>query len=125
MYKRQGSGSPLITRSVDYAANVLYILSFMSCGDGGTEAARLLGLLGLPNKTTMGPKSFPVVESYISPVIQELANDIVYKRNLAEEVRLTLRDEALFDLWVQGNLHQDSFRYLHFCIINRALSSTC
>jgi hypothetical protein len=39
-------------RSTDYAVNVLYVLGFMSMGDGGTEAARLLGLLGLPNDTT-------------------------------------------------------------------------
>ena len=36
-------------RVTDYAVNVLYVLSFLSCGDGGNEAARVLGLLGLPN----------------------------------------------------------------------------
>jgi hypothetical protein len=36
-------------RSSDYAVNVLYVLGFISMGDGCSEAARLLGLLGLPN----------------------------------------------------------------------------
>jgi hypothetical protein len=38
-------------RSTDYAINVLWVLGFISVGDGCTEAARLLGLLGLPNDT--------------------------------------------------------------------------
>jgi hypothetical protein len=37
-------------KSTDFAAvNTLYVHGFLSCGDGGTEAQRLLGLLGLPN----------------------------------------------------------------------------
>jgi hypothetical protein len=40
-------------RMSDYAINLLYVLGFLSCGDGGTEAGRVLGLLGLPNDTTM------------------------------------------------------------------------
>jgi hypothetical protein len=45
-------------RSTDYAINVLYVLGFVSVGDGCTEAARLLGVLGLPNDTTMESRSF-------------------------------------------------------------------
>jgi hypothetical protein len=48
-------------RSTDYAVNVLYVQGFMSMGDGGTEAARLLGLLGLPNDTTMKSRSFTII----------------------------------------------------------------
>ena len=40
-------------RSTNYAINVLYVLGFISCGDGCTEAARILGLLGLLNDPTM------------------------------------------------------------------------
>ena len=50
-------------RSTDYAVNVLYVLSFLASGDGGTEAAKLLGLLGLPNDTTMESRSFSIIES--------------------------------------------------------------
>lgn len=42
-----------ISRNTDYSANILFVLAFIHNGDGGTEAARLLGLLGLPNNTTM------------------------------------------------------------------------
>jgi len=110
-----GAGSPLISRNIDYAANVLCVLSFISCGDWGTEAGHVLGLLGLPNKTTMGPKSFATVEASIGLIIQQLANDVVYKRNLVEEVRLCLGDKVnndgalLFDLWQQGNLPDDQW----------------
>jgi predicted RNA-binding Zn-ribbon protein involved in translation (DUF1610 family) len=45
-------------RSTDYAVNVLYVLGFIAMGDGCTEAGRLLGLLGLPNDTTMESRSF-------------------------------------------------------------------
>jgi hypothetical protein len=34
-------------RISDYGFNVLYVLGLTSCGDGGTEAARLLAMLGL------------------------------------------------------------------------------
>ena len=52
-------------RSTDYAINILYVLGFISCGDGCTEAARLLGLLGLPNDTTMETRSFGIIEDRI------------------------------------------------------------
>jgi hypothetical protein len=39
---------------LDFAMNLLYVIGFLSCRDGGTEAGRVLGLLfGLPNDTTM------------------------------------------------------------------------
>jgi hypothetical protein len=90
-------------RSTDYAVNVLYVLSFLSCGDGGTEAARLLGLLGLPNDTTMHSRSFGIVEERMSPIIQSVTNRIL-QENLIEEVRLTFaaipnKDPRDFELW--------------------------
>ena len=42
-----------ITRITDFAVNVLCVLGFLSSGDGGTEAARLLGMLGIANDATM------------------------------------------------------------------------
>jgi hypothetical protein len=45
-------------RMTDYAVNVLFVLGFISVGDGHTEAGQLLGLLGLPNDTTMMNRSF-------------------------------------------------------------------
>jgi hypothetical protein len=49
-------------RSTGYVINVLYVVGFLSGGDGGTEAARLFGLLGLANCTTMKTRSFTIIE---------------------------------------------------------------
>jgi hypothetical protein len=56
-------------RSTDYAVYVLYVLGFLSVGDRCTEAARLLGLLGLPNDTMMKSRSFTIIKDRISPII--------------------------------------------------------
>jgi hypothetical protein len=51
-----------VQRNTDFALNVLYVIGFLSSGDGGVEASRILGLLGLPNDTTMETRSFPKIE---------------------------------------------------------------
>jgi hypothetical protein len=74
----------------DRGRNILYVIGgFLSCGDGPTESARILGLLGLPNDTTMKSRSFGLIEERISPIIQAVTADILLE-NLTEEVRLTL-----------------------------------
>jgi hypothetical protein len=90
-------------RSTDYAVNVLYVLGFLSSGDGCSEAARILGLLGLPNDTTMQSRSFSIVEERISRIIQSVTSRILLD-NLIEEVRLTFaaipnKDPNDFELW--------------------------
>jgi hypothetical protein len=90
-------------RSTDYAMNVLYVLGFISMGDGCTEAARLLGLLGLPNDTTMKSRSFTIIESRIGPIIRQLCDDIIMD-NLMEEVKLSMEasethDEHDYKVW--------------------------
>jgi hypothetical protein len=90
-------------RSTDYAANVLYVLAFLWMGDGCSEAARLLELLGLPNDTTMESRSFTIIEDRIGPVIRSLTRDIL-EENLIEEARLTmesceLQDQHDFGIW--------------------------
>ena len=52
-------------RITDYAININYVLGFCSAGDGGAKAACVLGLLGLPNDTTMESRSFPTLEERI------------------------------------------------------------
>jgi hypothetical protein len=63
----------------------LYVLGVISNGDGGLEAERLLGLLGLPNDTTMEGKSFANIEDRIAPTILKVNNEIIHE-NLIEEV---------------------------------------
>jgi hypothetical protein len=59
-------GAPSRDRSTDYAINVLFVLAFVTMGDGCTEAARLLALLGLPNAYTMESRSFTIIEERLS-----------------------------------------------------------
>jgi hypothetical protein len=91
-------------RSTDYAVNVLYVLGFLSCGDGGSEAAKVLGILGLPNDTTMEKRSFGIIEERISRVIKDNTQKILLD-NLMEEVRLSMNDafdENDYKLWTSS-----------------------
>mgnify|MGYP000417149400 CR=1 FL=1 len=100
-------------RDVDCAANVLCVLSFMACGDGGAEAGKLLGLLGLPNSTTFAKRSFGLTERFLGPELLRLADEVVCEKNLTDEVRLVLGDKRdndnvlLFDLWKEKKLPQN------------------
>ena len=76
-------------RSLDYAINVLYVLGFNAVGDGCTDAARILGLLGLPNDTTMESRSFTITKDWLVPLIFKVCNDIL-QQNLMEEVQLSM-----------------------------------
>jgi hypothetical protein len=100
MHEEQEDG---YERMTDFAVNVLYILGFVSSGDGCSEAGRLLGLLGLPNHTTMESRSFGIIEERLGPVLRELCNEII-KENLVEEARLSMeasptQDAMDFKLW--------------------------
>lgn len=96
-------------RNTDHALNTLFVLSFIASGDGGTEAARLCGLIGLPNSTTMQSRSFGNIEEQMSSAIQDLTDTIIM-RNLEAEVKHVLGDQLdnhgnlLYDLWLQREL---------------------
>ena len=99
-------GSVLIERTSDYALNVQYVLGFMGCGDGGREAACILGFVGLPNSTTMETRTFQIIEQRIGPVIRQLTHDIM-RENLIDEVEQALKkadnfDLNVFNLWKQS-----------------------
>jgi hypothetical protein len=84
-------------RMTDYAVNVLYVLGFISVGDGSTEAGRLLGLLGLPNDTTMMNRSFGIIEERIGRFVRQLCDEILLA-NIEEEARLSM-NEFDFNVW--------------------------
>ena len=90
-------------RMTDYALNVLYVVAMICNGDGSAEAGRLLGLLGLPNDTTMSTRTFGIIEERIAPVVFTLYNSILVE-NLTEEVRISFGDnnKNAFDLWKQS-----------------------
>jgi hypothetical protein len=96
-------------RMTDYALNVLYVLGFVSIGDGHTEAGRILGLCGLPNDTTMNSRSFHMIEERIGPYIRELGEEII-RDNLIEEVRssmLLAGNSDYFETW-KSSLSDDT-----------------
>jgi hypothetical protein len=105
-------------RMTDYAVNILYVAGMISIGDGCTEAGRLLGLVGLPNNTTMECRSFSIIEERISPVIKRLM-DAILLENLAEEVRITMEKSDTLDMndfeqWKQalnGDIVLSKFKY--------------
>jgi hypothetical protein len=84
-------------RMTDYAVNVLYVLGFISVGDGCTEAGRLLGLLGLPNDTTMANRSFGIIEQRIGTFVRKLCDEIIVS-NMEEEAKLSM-NELDFNVW--------------------------
>ena len=113
-----GSGSALIMRTTDHAINILYVLGFVASGDGGKEAERLLGYLGLPNSTTMARRSFITIEKRIAPVILELLEEII-QENLVKEVELTMRTaqpfvEAKFDKWKDANNNNNNINRVDY-----------
>jgi len=67
-------------------------------GDGCTEAARMLGLMGLPNDTTMDGRSFHIIEERIGPLMRQLTDEVLLE-NLIEEVRLSSDNESDFETW--------------------------
>jgi hypothetical protein len=93
-------------RTTDFAVNIMYVIGFESVGDdGGVEAAQILGLLGLPNDTTMESRSFPTIEERINPKMERLALDIM-RENLILEVKESLTacglDDNDFEQWKQS-----------------------
>jgi len=97
-----GSGSALIERNTDCAVNILFVLGFITSGDGGKEAERILGLLGLPNYTTMEKRSFTTIEEHITGPTQDLAKEVMFENlSAAVEKHFAGRQQdgvLLFDL---------------------------
>ena len=88
------AGSPSLKghcKSTDYAVNNLFVLAMMLSGDGGTESGRVMGLLDLPNHSSMSKSTFADLESRLAPLIIELTKELL-EENLLEEIRLT-KDE--------------------------------
>jgi hypothetical protein len=84
-------------RMTDYAANVLYVLGLISVGDGATEAGRMLGLLGLPNDTTMMNRSFGIIEERVSRFVRTLCDEII-KDNIDAEAKASM-NEFDYNVW--------------------------
>jgi hypothetical protein len=88
-------------RMTGYAAKVLYVVGLISVGDGATEAGRLLGLMGLPNDTTMMNRSFGMIEERVGKYVQEMCAAVI-KDNIDEEAKLSMNefDYNVWKIWV-------------------------
>jgi hypothetical protein len=84
-------------RMTDYCANVLYVIGLISVGDGATEAGRLLGLMGLPNDTTMMNRSFGIIEERIGHFVREMCESII-KDNIDQEAKASM-NEFDYNVW--------------------------
>lgn len=91
-------------RNTDCAANAQHVPAFLSSGDGGTEAARLNGMLGLLNATHMQNRSFGETEKQMSSNLEQLTEELILV-NLDREASTVLGDETdgsgnkLTELW--------------------------
>ena len=99
--------------NIFYAANILFVVGSMASGDGGKEAERTLGFLGLPNSSSMEKRSFPGLERRISDVIHELTEDILSEnRQRAVELHYDglrhTNGELLYDMWLEKRLDDPS-----------------
>jgi hypothetical protein len=91
----------------DYAVNFLYVLGFLTVGDGSWEAQRILGLLDLLNLTTMEKQTFTKVENKVSSFIVRIAEDTM-KRNLIAGVEASLDNQVQgfdFERWKKAVLN--------------------
>lgn len=61
------------------------------CGDGGSEAQKMLGLLDLSNSTTMKEKSNSGVIKNVHPHLLKIVKPLLVQK-LHKEVRLTAGD---------------------------------
>jgi hypothetical protein len=81
----------------NYSVNVLYVLGLVSVGDGSTEAGRMLGLLGLPNDTTMMNRSFGMIEERLGCFVRQLCDEIIAE-NVDKEAKASM-NEFDYNVW--------------------------
>jgi len=97
------------TSVVDFDTNMKFCLSFMSIGDGGRDAQRLLSFLSLPNATTMGKSTFTKLERATTDSIRFLTKKYL-KENLVEEVRMTEQNEDFnFEKWKDAIINEEGY----------------
>lgn len=93
---------------MDLALNVLCALCTICNGNGPTEASRTLGVLGLPNDTTMETREFGATEDGTAPVIPSIHEDAMCE-NLHQEARLSVYVNK-FVLWEQSQQEESNFK---------------
>ena len=94
-------------KQTDYATNVLYVMAGIASGDGGTEAEKLCGFLGLPNYLSMQRTTFSNVEKQLEDHYESVTKAAV-EDSLKMEVRAateTIPDFG-FDKWWEAVMNK-------------------
>ena len=92
----------------DYAIKVLFMLGFLSVGDGGTEAERFLSLCDLPAYTSMEKQTFSHIEQTIAPVLVEMQTEILFNNLQGEVLRSNEHHtDCVFDDWLKAVCNED------------------
>lgn len=76
-------------KMTDHGVNILYVLAFIASGDGGVEAQKVLGFVGLPNYCSMEKTSFPRIERAMDPYIRQIT-DAALREQMVKEVEATV-----------------------------------
>jgi hypothetical protein len=92
-----GTGIPQDSqdRNTNYATNVLFVLSQLLSGNGGTESARIVGMLDLPNQS-IAETSIPSMEYEIGKYVIPFTKELIDK-NVRREVELYSQMKPDFD----------------------------
>lgn len=91
----------------DYAMNIGLTLAVQSFGGGGSEADRIISFLQLQHAPSFGSISFHHIETTLSPIIQQIAQDSTAKV-LEDEITSQLKEdgkEEYFSVWKDGKYH--------------------
>ena len=79
------------------------MLAFIACGDGGCEAMRLLGFMGLSNISTMAKWSFGQLEEQIGPKLVAVTEEALRRgRTKTSAIIIQLGQDNSSMPWVEA-----------------------
>lgn len=97
------------TRLTSSSVNILCVSSFLTVGDGGAEAQRLAGFLGLPRNASMEKSIFSTIEKKTSPAIEVITEDILFKNSCQEVKGIHAQDVSFdFEAWKKACIDGDT-----------------
>lgn len=89
-------GQPLM---VGYETNMRYVIGFVLSGDGGSEAQKLLSVMGLPNSTSMKKSSFSILEESMYSAVAGITKESLHQSLIDEVLATEQADDFDIHLW--------------------------
>jgi len=105
-------------RVVQFAINIQFVLAFLASGDGGAEAARVLGFMNLPNATTMPHNNFAKIEKEMDRKVIDVAHELLHEQVFKEVKEATKDTNFDYTAWEAAvkdptiNLPQEKYAVL-------------